>query len=63
MDKVTIRLLKHHTHEGVERVPGESIALYEDQATWLVSIGTAERVEAEDPKPSKKGPKAADKET
>ncbi len=42
--KVQVKLLKHHTHEGVEYKPGDVIELWDDQVEWLASAapGTAE---------------------
>jgi hypothetical protein len=39
---VTVRLLKPHTHEGVDLQPGAILEVWSDQARWLVSMQAAE---------------------
>ncbi len=40
--KVKVALLKPHTDEGRDYLPGHVIELNEGEAKWLVQIGTAE---------------------
>lgn len=39
---VTVKLLKPHTHAGVEMAPGDTLELLSDQAQWLKAEGVAE---------------------
>lgn len=39
--RVSVTLLKPHTHEGVELVEGDTLSLLPDQAEWLVGLGVA----------------------
>jgi hypothetical protein len=39
---VTVRLLKPHTHEGVDLQPGAIFEVWLDQARWLAGMQAAE---------------------
>ncbi len=42
-DKVKVKLKAVHTHEGVDRKPGDVVEVYPDTANFLIEQGVAEK--------------------
>jgi len=43
-EKTKIKLLKKHTHAGIDYRAGEEIEITADSAKWLISVNVAEEI-------------------
>lgn len=43
MEEVTVKLLKPHTHRGIDLQPGAKLDLPKNKAEWLIGLGVAEK--------------------